>query len=470
MNAMKTPVLQIGVIALSALLMVTVGILGIKVAQEFTNANLLDETLTETGSTLPLSFENRMNKGDELFEAGYYELAIAEYAVAVSIQNNVETAYSKLGLAQLKLGDYEQALSSLKRAYELSPGDLTRVNYAIGLIRNTKFTEAKTLLEEGNSQDQGSLFYRSLLEAHLGDFSTAEAHLNEASALSGSIPGVCLQSVQSAYQSYHAQQAGQLIYLQTMLSKAMIDCEEYPLAEAIALQVLNTKNDYRDTWIMLGYAQLKMEKFPEAESSFKQAKKLDGVKAETHYFLGIAHFEQEEYEEAILSFELALLYDFEPESEAYLKLAESQKALGNFEEALAAYEYLLKIDQSRLSLFEEPIHIAMNILGDYDRALTLAQESSSYFPQEALSHTYLAEVHLKRGELEQANTSIKLAFDIDSNLAESHYLAGQIRVAENNIEGAKWEFKKTYELSKPGEPLSVEAAEAYNALILKSNP
>lgn len=467
---MKTPALQIGVIALSALLMLTVSVLGIKVVQEFSSANLLDEDLAEVNPQLPLSFETRISKGDQLFEAGYYELAAEEYSIAVSIQDNVETAYTKLGLTQLKLGHYEEALSSMKRAYELSPGDATRVNYAISLMRTAQFTEAKNLLDEGNAQDQGTLFYRSLLEAHLGDFDAAEAHLNEAVGLSGSVPSTCLQSVQNAYQSYHAQQGGQGVYLKTILSKAMIDCEEYPLAEILALQVLNEKNDYRDAWIMMGYAQLQMDRFTEAEDSFEQAKKLDGVKSETHYFLGIAHLKQAEYEEAVDSFELALLYDFEPEKEAYLKLAESQNALGNFEDALAAYEYLLKIDQSRLSLFEEPLHIAMNILGDYDRALTLAQESTSYFPQEALSHTYLAEVHLRRGEIEQADSSINIAFDINPNLAESHYIAGQIRVAQNDIEGAKWEFKTTYELSKPGDPLSVEAAEAYNALILNPEP
>lgn len=463
---MKTPALQIGIITLSAVLLVTVGVLGVSVVRQFTSANLLSETLTSADPELPLSYETRMAKGDQLFEAGSYKLAATEYSIAVSIEEEVEAGYSKLGKTYLKLGDYEEALSSLKRAYELSPSDSSRVNYAIALMRNKEFTEAQTLLNEGNAEHQGTAFYQGILLAYAGDFDAAEERFNKAASLSGSVPVAYLQAFQSAFANYNTQQGGQAVYLRALLTKGLIDAEEFPMAEEMALQVLNEKNDYRDTWILLGYAQLKTEKFMEAEDSFKQAKKLDGVKPETHYFLGMAHFEQAEYAEAVDSFELALLYDFEPESEAYLKLAESQSLLGNYEDALAAYEYLVKIDQRSLSMFEEPLRLAMEVLNDLDRALTLAEEATSYFPNEAQSYTYLAEVYLKRGEIEKANTAIDTAFDINPDLAAAHYIAGQIRLAQENEEGAKWEFKKAYELSKPGDALSVEAAEQYNALIL----
>lgn len=463
---MKTPAIQIGVITLSAVLLLTVGVLSAGVARQFMTADLLSETLTEPDAELPLSYETRIEKGDQLFEAGYYELAASEYSIAVTIEDSAESAYTKLGKSYLKLGSYTEALASLKRAYELSPTDTTRTNYAIAMLRNKKFEEAQTLLNEGNFEHQATVFYQSLIQGYLSNYDEAQSKLEKAISLSGSVPTAYLQNFQSAFQSYNAQQGGQTIFLQALLTKALIDAEEYPLAEEMALKVLNTKNDYRDVWVLLGYSQLQMKKFTEAEDAFKQAKKLDAVKPETHYFLGVAHYEQAEYAEAVDSFELALLYDFAPESEAYLKMAQSQANLGNYEDALASYEYLIKIDSSSLSLFEEPLRIATEQLNDLDRALTLAEESTSYFPQEAESHAYLAEIYLKRGELEKAASTIEIAFDIDPDLAEAHFIAGQIRLAEKNLEGAKWEFKKAYELSKPGDELSVKAAEQYNALIL----
>ncbi len=269
-----------------------------------------------------------------------------------------------------------------------------------------------------------------------------------------------------AYASFDSQQGGQGIYLKALLSKAFIDAEEFELAENLAMQILNEKTDYRDVWVLLGYAQLKKESYQEAEDAFKQAEKLDSVKPETHYFLGTAHYFQEEYEESIKGFELALLNGFEPESEAYRKMAESQLFLEQYEEALAAYEYLIKVDQSSIELFIRPVWIAIEKLNDLNRALTLAQESVTLFPGDAMSHNLLAWVYIEQNELEKAETEIDTAFDIDPNLAEAHYNAGLLREKQSNLEGAKWEFKKAYDLSESGDEISGLAAEKYNKLII----
>ena len=57
------------------------------------------------------------------------------------------------------------------------------------------------------------------------------------------------------------------------------------------------------------------------------------------------------------------------------------------------------------------------------------------------------------------------ALDIDPNSAEAHFTLGKVKLAQGDKEYAKNEFKTSYELSKPGGALSVEAAQQYNALI-----
>jgi tetratricopeptide (TPR) repeat protein len=469
---MKNSATQIGLIALSSFLFLTLALLFVSFAKPLLQANLLEESLQIPAADLPLNYETRLSKGDQLFENGYYKLAAAEYSIAISLEESEEEAYSKLGGAYLKMGAYADALGSFKRAYELRPSDETRVAVAVGLMRVKDFAAAKSLLEEGNVEDQATVFYLGLIEMAFGNFEEAERKIEKAADLSGNLANGLIQPFQSAFLTYKEQQGAQLITLKALLTKALIDADEYPLAEDLGLQILNEKNDYRDVWILLGYAELKMEKFMEAEDAFKQAKKLDAVKPETHYFLGLAHFEQEEYEEAVDAFELALLYDFEPEGEAYRKLAESQNKLGRYEDALAAYEYLTKIDAGDFTLFEEALRLSMEELGDLDRALTLAKEGVSSFPQNAEAYAALAAVHLSRGELEEANEAIDSAFDLDPNLAIAHYTAGLLRLAQNNKDGAQWEFKKAYELANPGDALSIEAAKQYNALNLseQENP
>lgn len=465
---MKNRVLQIGTILASASLIVVVGATLFASVRQYSETNLLNETLNSSGqdAEVPLSYETRIAKGDQLFEAGYYDLAANEYGLASKIDDEIVEAHMKLGKAYLKLGNYEQAVGEMDRAYEISATDETRTNYGIALVRSKNFELAKETLSGVNENYQSGVFELAMLNAYLGDYEAAKKGFEQAVKIGGPVPVEKIQEFQNAFTSYEAQEGGQTIYLRALLGKAFINAEEFPMAEELALQVLNEKNDYRDVWILLGYAELKTEKYAEAEDAFKEAKRLDAVKPETHYFLGMAHFEQAEYSEAVDSFELALLYGFQPESESYLKIAESQTFLGNNEDAVAAYEYLVKIDQNDVNLFVEPIRLTMDVLGDLDRALTLAGEATSYFPGEAQSHTLLAKVYVKRGELDLALTSVETALDIDPGFAEAHYALGEVKMAQGNSEDAKNEFKKAYELADSGSNLSVQAAEKYNALIL----
>ena len=63
-----------------------------------------------------------------------------------------------------------------------------------------------------------------------------------------------------------------------------------------------------------------------------------------------------------------------------------------------------------------------------------------------------------------ALTAVDTASGHRPNSREAHF-TGELKLAQGNNEEAKDEFKKSYELSKPGDALSVEAAERYNALI-----
>ena len=462
---MKKRAVQFGLISLSLVLLAGAGFGLFRAVRESGETNLFEATDAGEDQNVPLSFAARISKGNQLFNAGFFELAAKEFALALKIDETQPEAHRKLGKAYWELMKYEEALQEFKRSYELDPSDDNRSNYGLALMRTQNFEPAKDVLNQVNENHQAGQFALGMLLAYEGDYESAKSKFSKAAGLSGPVIPALIQNFQTAFSTYNSQQGGQDIYLRALLVKAMVDAHEFPLAETLALKVLNEKNDYRDVWVLLGYSQLKMKKLTEAEDAFKEAKNLDAVKPETHYFLGIAHYEQGEYSEAVDSFELALLYDFEPESEAYRKLAESQNFLGNYEDALAAYEYLVKIDQSDVTLFAEPLRIALDILGDLDRALTLASESTSYFPSNAESHTYLAEVYLKRGELDLAITAVDTALDIDPNSAEAHFTLGKVKLAQGDKEYAKNEFKTSYELSKPGGALSVEAAQQYNALI-----
>lgn len=467
MNSSKF-LLTLSVVGLSAAILGTTLWLGFQASSDLGKANLFgaDGLPGAENITTTLSFESNLAEGDALFNSGYYSLAGAKYALAIKAEPENPIGYHRLGETYVKLGDEAKALENFARATELDPGDLSySVSYGKGLLKNKDFEGAAQHFQSLSGENKDVLFYRSLLYAYDGDYDAARTALLEAPKFSGDLDPAHLEAVNQAYQGFDAQQNGQNIFLEALLTKAMVDVEEYELAEAMALKVLNQESNYRDVWTLLGYAQLKMERYEEAKQSLDQAVKIDSLKPEIHYFLGLSHYFLEEYDEAVQRFELALLYNFEPQNEPYRKIAESQLHLGRYEESLAAYEYLVKIEHASVEDFVEPVSLAIEKVKDLDRALTLAQESVTHFPQEAMSHTLLAWTYLEQGQTDLADESIKRALQIDPMLADAHYNAGRIREAQGHIDGAIWEYEKAYDLAEGGDHISTKASESYNRLV-----
>jgi len=468
MNSSKFLV-TLSVIGLSSAILGTTLWLGYQATGDFVGeANILavDEIPGVEEITNTVSYENYLAEGDALFNTGYYSLAGSKYALAIDVQPENPTAYNKLGESYLAMADYEKAVENFARARKLSPVNLSyAVNYGKSLIRIEDYDRAFEHFQSLSSETQDVLFYRSLLNAYNGNFEASRTEIQEAAKYSGEISPSYLQAVNIAFQSFDQQQEGQTIYLEALLTKSMVDVEEYHLAQAMALKVLNQQSDYRDVWTLLGYSQLKLENYEEAKQSLDQAVKIDSIKPEIHYFLGLSHYFLEEYDDAVNRFELALLYGFEPENEPYRKIAESQLFLEDYAESLAAYEYLVKIEHSSVDDFVRPVWLAIEMVQDLDRALTLAQEAVTHFPAEAMSHNLLAWAYLEQGELELADESIQRSYQIDPTLAEAHYNAGRLREAQGHTDGAIWEYEKAYQLAESGDNISEKASEAYNRLV-----
>ncbi len=336
-----------------------------------------------------------------------------------------------------------------------------------GRAPETRFGEnaQPRMLSSIPEANQKLLYEKALFNVVQNHPAQAKIEFQAALTASGSLIPATLQNFLTSYSTFDAAQGAENTYLEALLCKSLVDTQEYELAAALSKQVLTQKNDYRDVWMLLGYSQYKLEQYSDAEDAFKQAKKIDSLKPEVHYFLGSTLSEEAKYSDAIDELELALLYGFDPAEEAYKKIADGHEALEEWTDAVGAYEALLNLSPSTVTLFQKPIELCLDQLNDTDRALTLAQKATNLFPSTALSHALLAKVYLAQGKPELANTEVNTAFQIDSNFVLAHYLGGQVREAQNNPDGAKWEYKKTFELSSEDDPLHSQAAERYNSLL-----
>ncbi len=448
----KNNLIQIAIIAVSGLILVGAVFFAFNyTAAKISSTNIFEVTQEEIDLVaVPVSYETRIAKGDILAKQGSYSLAATEYAFAINIQPENPEAYASLGNVYLLTHESSKALEQFRYALDLSPGNAEyTAAYGLSLLRNSQFEEASEVMPEDT-------FYSGILHVFLGNYDDAKKDFESTEAT----------NYIAAFTSYDSQKVGQELYLQALIAKALIDSEEYELAENLSIAVLNEKNDYRDVWSLLGYAQLKMDKYQEAEDAFKQAKTLDSVKPETHYFLASAHYFQEEYAEAVDEYELSLLYGFEPEEEAYRKMAESQLLLENYSEALEAYEHLNKIDLGSVESFIRPIWLAIHELNDLDRALTLAEDAAANFPDEAMSHNLLAWVYVERNELSQAEESVNKALELNPNMAAAHYNAGLLYEKQGELDSAINAFEKAHNLASDSDSIGTLAAEKYNSLIL----
>ncbi len=443
-----------------------------KIGSDVVQANLLefDEIPEAKNIVESLDYETLIAEGDTLMDAAYYELASEKYDAATKLNPNNPRTYHLLGNSYLQTQEFDKATQNFFKAYTLSPNNLEyAISYGKGLIRTKEFDKALDHFQSLNKESQDVRFYSSLLKAYKGDYEGSREDIQESANYGGDIKPSYLQAINEAFQNFDLQQNGQEIFLQALLGKAMVDVEEYQLAQAMALKILNLQEDYRDVWTLLGYSQLKLKEYEDARESLSKALKIDPLKPEIHYFLALSNYFLEDYSQAVKYFELALLYGFKPESELYRKIAESQLFLEQYEESLSAYEYLLKIENGNVDDYVRPVWLAIEKVKDLDRALTLAKEAENKYPSQAMSHNLLAWTYLEQGELNLAEKSLNRALQIDPTLAEAHYNAGLLKEAQEKKDDALEEYAKAYELSKAGDNISEKASEAYNRLIIEKS-
>ena len=416
---------------------------------------------------VPISYENRIKKGDQLKEADLLELAANEYAFAADISKDSPLAYHRLGETYLTLGENEKAARQLELALNLDPQN-TQINLdlAKAKMRLSLFDEAIALLEPLQNNQEATLFI-AMIQAYFGDHNNAEKNFKSLTQSENESISSIANTFAKDYDTHNEKLDGSVIYLEALITESYAMLREYALVRAMAERILNAAPDYRDVWKLLGYAELKTENHQAAEDAFKAGLAIDELKPEMHYFLGESHFKQEEYEEAILAFERALLTGFEEELEIHRFLADSYSSLERFEEALSSHEKILKIDSKSAEQFISPIWIALSALEDYDRALSLALDASDQFPEEAMSSNLLSWVYIERKEWAAAENAAQKALNLDPNLAEAHFNYGQVLEEKNDTQAAKNAYKEAYELAALDNAIKNMAAEKFNSL---SNP
>ncbi len=421
-----------------------------------------------------LSYQQRIDKGNYFFDRGFVSLAVNEFVQAANLEPNRIEPYLKLINSNLKLRDYDKVKRNAKTILKIDPSNTDAYYYlTLVSIRQSNFEEASNLLSSVKSRglnDPRFDYFRGLLNILQGNHKEAKRWLKLASKeLTDDVLSKNVNTLLDSYRDFDFAQAADDLYLSELLARAFNQDGEYELSIALLKDILKTRSDLRDSWIMLGFSYLNLGKDYFALTSFEKAYELDSEWPATQYFLGLTYTELEQPKDAILYLKSALENGFKPRVIAERKLADLYMNTQNYEKAVDIYIGLLKQNenQNNASNYVRPIWLYLDFLNEPDKALDLAKLAVKTFPNSAMSYNLLGWSQTSIKDFRDAEENLFKAIDINPDFAAAYYNLGQLYVAQNQPNTAIEAFKTAYKLDENGS-IGTKAAKKYNELLTTS--
>ncbi|MBW4592813.1 MAG: tetratricopeptide repeat protein [Brasilonema angustatum HA4187-MV1] len=261
--------------------------------------------------------------GNEQFEAGDFEGAIASFDKAVEFKPDYHQAWYSRGNALSDLGRIEEAIASYDKAIEIKP-DYHQAWYIRGLA-----------LSELGRIEEAIPFYDKAIEF--------KPDLHDAWYIRGLTLSE-LGRIEEAIASYDKAIEIKPDEDEAWYSRGNALSNLGRIEEAIASfdKAIEIKSDKDEAWNNRGNALSNLERIEEAIASFDKAIEIKPDKDEAWNNRGVALGKLGRFEEAIASCDKAV--EFKPDKdEAWNNRGVALGKLGRFEEAIASYDKALEI-------------------------------------------------------------------------------------------------------------------------------
>jgi tetratricopeptide (TPR) repeat protein len=273
------------------------------------------------------------SKADRYFATGRFHDAAQEYQRGLSLNPDVFSAQTRLGLSLIRLRQPQEAINAFKMALKLRPGnDRAYTNLSYGYLEAGQFAEALEAAREAvRLNSKSSLAYNNLGYAYLrlGQY---DESIN---ALKQSI------DLDPAYVKAYSN-LGQAYFRLGRHGEA---------AEVLEKSVRLNPNDW-EPHLVLGQVDFCLERYEQAADQLGQALRIDPTKINAYFQRGEALGRLRRFEEAVEAFTQGIKLRPQ-EAEAYRSRAYANLNLGRGDEAAADAETYLKISggQNRSRLY-----------------------------------------------------------------------------------------------------------------------
>lgn len=421
------------------------------------------------------NYEGYLRQGDYYLENGFLDFALQEYTGANVKNPKDPEAYFKLAKVQMILGDYTTAIENLKSAQKLGSTNPDILNLLIySFLQNGDYDKAVIEFNQNDKGEstEGMLYMRGVIGIIENNRDIAGGNFQKLIEL---YPDSELAQKSKKYiNSYHEFdlfQDGQPEHLKALLAKALIENQEYTIANKLLRDVILQNPNYRDAWILLGYTNYAMERYLPAKNALERALEIDPSYPQSNYFYALACEKVSENKEALEYLEKALDMNFTPKEQVISKIADIYLKEKNYQKAAETYEeYLNLSDKNDVNDFTKPIWINLEYLNQSGakKGLSLAEKAVINFPNEAASHNLLGWALIYNENYSQAQKELDVAIQLNPDLAAIYLNLGLLNQVQGKINNAKENYRIAHQKGN-GSSIGNTAAQRYNDIVKSEN-
>ncbi len=174
--------------------------------------------------------------------------------------------------------------------------------------------------------------------------------------------------------------------------------------------------------------------------------------AEAHLLLGQAYFRADQKDKADEQFQAAFTLNpaavpslDSQDADEWLKIGNAHATLSQLDEALAAYQTVLKIKPDKAAAFTN-IGVVYYQQGKLDDAVQQMQKALEIDPKDAETEYMLGATYVQQQKLDEAEKAFNKAIELKPDLAAAYTGLGNVQLAHKNYTDAIKTLQKATEL------------------------
>jgi cytochrome c-type biogenesis protein CcmH/NrfG len=191
--------------------------------------------------------------------------------------------------------------------------------------------------------------------------------------------------------------------------------------------------------------------------------------AETHFLLGQAYYRANQKDKADEQFQAAFTLNpatvpplDSQDADEWLKFGNAHAALGQFDEAVAAYQTALKIDPNKAAAFTN-IGVVYYQQGKFDDAVQQMQKALAIDPGDGETEYMLGATYMQQQKLDEAEQAFNKAIALKPDLAAAYTGLGNVQLARKNLTEAVTALQKATQLQPNQAEAWLALGQAYAA-------